>query len=68
LFGGTCELETRLTAGVSQLDSVVFNLELLKFDAGVGEFTVEVMVVVHLTGESPVIVVNEGVMEQSEID
>jgi len=57
-----CELETRLIAGVSQLDGVVFNLELLEFDAYVGELGVEVAVSVYLAGEPPVVIEKEVVV------
>jgi len=67
LFGGTCELETRLTAGVSQLDSVVFNLELLKFDTYVHELGVKVAVSMYLTGEAPVVIEKEVVVQELEV-
>src|SRR6267142_740624 len=68
LFGGTCELETRLTAGVSQLDSVVFNLELLKFDTYVHELGVKVAVSMYLTGEAPVVIEKEVVGLHIQVD
>ena len=49
-------------------DRVKVDLHLLKFDAGVGKLAIEVTVAVDLTGKPPIIMVNEGVMEQSEID
>src|SRR6267142_7080374 len=55
-------------SGVSLADRIEVDLHLFEFDAGVRELAIEVMVVVDLTGESPVIMVNEGIMEQSEID
>ena len=50
------------------MEGIEVDLHLFEFDAGVGKLTIEVAVVVDLTGEPPIIVVNKGVMEQSEID
>jgi len=44
-------------------DRVDVDLHLFEFDAGVGELAIEVAVAVDLAGESPVIVVNEGIVE-----
>jgi len=50
------------------LEGIEVDLHLLKLDAGVSEFAVEVAVVVNLMGEPPVIMVNKGIMEQGKID
>jgi len=67
LFGSMCELETRLTAGASHLNSVMLDLELFKFDAYVCELGVEVVVVVYLVGEAPIIVKKEVVVQELEV-
>src|SRR6267142_1414609 len=63
LFGSTCKLEMRLTAGVSQLNGIVFDLELFEFDAYVCELGVEVTVSVYLAGEAPIVVEKEVVVQ-----
>jgi len=53
---------------VGLLEGVEVNLHLLEFDAGVSELAIEVTVSMNLSGESPVIMVNEGIMEQRKIN
>src|SRR6267142_762018 len=68
LFRCSRKQEVSFASGTSLADRVEVDLHLLKFDTGVGELAVEFTVVVDLVGESPVVMVNKGVMEQSEID
>jgi len=63
LFSGVRELETGLAAGASQLDGIKLNLEAFEFDTCVGILGIEVMVPMDLTGESPVVVDEESVVE-----
>src|SRR6267142_3387796 len=56
LFGGTCQLETGLTAVAGLLYGVELDLQVFEADTKVGQLGIEVVVVVHLAGESPVIV------------
>jgi len=44
------------------LDALKVNLQLFELDAGVGELAIEVAVMVDLVGESPVVVVNKGII------
>src|SRR6267142_5711491 len=67
LFGSTCELETRLTAGASHLNGIVLDLELFKFDTYVCELGVEVVVAVYLMGEASIIVKKEVVVQELEV-
>jgi len=60
--------ESGLASGAGLLDGIKVNLQLLELDAGVGEFAVEVTVAMNLLGESPIVVVNEGIMKEREID
>src|SRR6266850_5190643 len=64
----SCKQEASLASGASLADRVKVDLHLFEFDTGIGELAIEVAVAVDLTSESPVIVVNKGVVEQSEID
>src|SRR6266850_8364484 len=64
----SCEQEPGLAGRASLLEGIEVDLHLFEFDAGVGKLTIEVAVVVDLTGEPPIIVVNKGVMEQGKID
>ena len=68
MFRGAHKLEVGLAGGPSLLDGIKVNLQLLELDAGVGEFAVEVTVAMNLLGESPIVVVNEGIMKEREID
>jgi len=52
----------RLAARASLLDGIKLNLEVLEFDAEVGKFGIEVVIVVYLAGESPVIIDDEGIV------
>ena len=52
-----------VASGASLAEGTEVNLHLFELDAGVGELTIEVTVTVDLTGEPPIIKVNEGVME-----
>src|SRR6266850_3414492 len=60
--------EASLASGTSLTDRIEVNLHLLEFDTGVGELAIEVVVSVDLAGESPVIMVDEGIMEQGKVD
>jgi len=57
-----CKQEPGFASGASLLEGVKVNLHLFEFDAVVGELAIEVMVVVDLAGEPPVIVVNKGIV------
>jgi len=48
--------------GVSQLNGIELDLEMLKFDADIGIFSIKVMVAVYLAGEAPIVINEEGVM------
>src|SRR6267142_1655342 len=67
LFRCARKQEASLASGTSLADRVEVDLHLFEFDAGIGELAIEVTVLVDLAGESPVIMVNEGIMEQGEI-
>src|SRR6267142_1045771 len=58
-----CEQEPGFTSGVSLLEGIKVDLHLFKLDAGVGELAIEVAVTVDLAGESPVVMVNEGIVK-----
>jgi len=68
LLGSPHKLESRLAGGVSLLDAIELDLQLLQFNAGVSKFAVKVVVSVDLASESPVIMIKEGVMEQGEVN
>src|SRR6267142_2895110 len=57
------EQEPRFAGGASLLDGIEVDLHLFELDAGVSKLAVEVTVVVDLMGESPVIMVNEGIVK-----
>src|SRR6267142_5342936 len=57
------EQEPSFTSGASLAEGVKVDLHLFKLDAGVGELAIEVAVAMDLAGKSPVIEVNEGIME-----
>src|SRR6267142_5333322 len=63
LFRCACKQEASLASRVSLTDRVEVDLHLFEFDAGVGKLAIEVAVAVDLAGESPIIVVNKGIME-----
>src|SRR6266850_909212 len=63
----SCEQEPRFASGASLLDALEVDLQLFELDAGVGELVIEVVVVVDLTGESPIVVVNKGIIKQGKI-
>ena len=60
--------ESGFASGASLLDGTKVDLQLFELDAGVSELAVEIAVAMDLAGKPPIIVVNEGIMEQSEID
>src|SRR6267142_3047764 len=62
-----CEQEPSFTSGASLAEGIEVNLHLFELDAGVGKLTIEVAIAVDLAGQSPVIEVNKGIVEQSEI-
>src|SRR6267142_1430471 len=55
--------ETTLARGAGLANCVDVDLHLLKFDAGVGVLAIEVAVLVDLVGKSPIVVVDEGIVE-----
>src|SRR6267142_1119087 len=59
-----CEQEPGFASGAHLAEGIEVDLHLFKLDTGVGELAIEVVVMVDLTGESPVIEVNEGIMKQ----
>src|SRR5882672_10463409 len=58
-----CKQEASLASGASLTDRIEVDLHLFEFDAGVGEFVIEVAVTVDFAGESPIVVINEGIVE-----
>jgi len=68
LLGGPHELEAGLAAGPHLLDGVQPDLELFELDTYVCVLGIKLVVAVYLVGETPVIVSNKGIMEQSEIN
>jgi len=44
-------------------DCVEVDLHLLEFDAGIRELVIEVAVSMDLAGKSPIVVVDEGIVE-----
>src|SRR6266850_3868578 len=66
-FGRARKQEATLARGAGLSDRVKVDLHLLELDAEVGELAVELAVSVDLAGEPPIVMVNEGVMEQCEI-
>src|SRR6266850_1710043 len=64
----SCKQEPGFTSRASLLDGIEVDLHLFELDAGVGELTIKVAVVVDLTGKSPVVVVNKGIVKQGKID
>src|SRR6267142_1904673 len=59
----TRKQEATLARGAGLTDGVEVDLHLLEFDADVRELAVEFTVSVDLAGKSPVVVVNEGIVE-----
>src|SRR6267142_1087876 len=59
----SCKQEPSFASGASLAEGVEVDLHLFELDAGVGELAIEVTVAVDLVSESPVIEVNEGIME-----
>src|SRR6266850_339913 len=57
----SCEQELGFASGASLLEGIEVDLHLFELDAGIGELAIEVVVVVDLMGESPVVMVNEGI-------
>src|SRR5882672_3733116 len=55
--------EPGLASRTGLAEGIEVDLHLFELDAGVGELAIEVTVVMDLAGESPVIEVNEGIME-----
>jgi len=68
LFRGPGKLEAGLAARPCLLNGIEVDLELLELDADVSVFGVELSVAVYLPSESPIVVSNEGIVEQCEID
>src|SRR6267142_6641579 len=68
LLGCARQQEASLASGASLADCIEVDLHLLEFDAGIGELAIEVAVTMDLAGKSPIVVVNEGIMEESEVD
>src|SRR6267142_4925816 len=68
LFGRSRKQEASFASGAGLANRIEVDLQLFKPDAGVSELAIEVAVSVDLPGESPIIMVNEGIMEQSKID
>src|SRR6267142_5600429 len=55
--------EATLARGASLANRIEVDLHLLELDAEVGELAIEVAVTVDLAGKSPIVVVDEGVVE-----
>ena len=55
--------EVSLASGASLTDRIEVDLHLFEFDAGVRKLAIEVAVTVDLVGKSPVVMVDEGIVE-----
>src|SRR6266850_5536311 len=64
----SCEQEPGFASRASLVKGIEVDLHLFELDTGVGELAIEVAVVVDLVGESPVVMVNEGIVKQGKID
>src|SRR6267142_7067811 len=63
LFRCARKQEATLARGASLTNCIEVDLHLLEFDAEVGELAIEVAVAVDLAGKSPIVVVDEGIVE-----
>src|SRR6266850_525550 len=68
LFRCAHKQEMTLASGASLVDCIDVDLHLLELDAGVGVLAIEVTVSVDLAGKSPIVVVDKGIMEESEVN
>src|SRR6266850_236660 len=67
LFGCSRKQKASFAGGASLADCVKVDLHLFEPDAGIRELSIKFTVSVDLAGKSPIVVVNKGIMEQSEI-
>src|SRR6266850_4673768 len=58
----SCEQELGFASGASLAEGIKVDLHLFEFDTGASKFVIEVAVVVDLAGESPIIVINKGIV------
>ena len=59
----SCKQEPGFASRASLLDGAKVDLHLFELNTGVRELTIEVAVLVDLSGESPIVVVNKGIVK-----